>query len=81
MRRVRGQTIFSGTVSYLPQAPWIMNATLRENVTFGHEYDENKFREVIAACQLEPDIAILPHREFTEIGEKGISLSGKSYVH
>ncbi|KAG8935573.1 hypothetical protein FRC02_007501 [Tulasnella sp. 418] len=76
MRRTRGQTTFSGTVAYLPQTPWIMNATLRENILFGYDYDANRYQEVITACQLGPDIAILPHGDGTEIGEKGISLSG-----
>ena len=78
MRRVQGQTTFCGAVAYLPQTPWIMNANLRDNIIFGYDYDETKFKKVVAACQLEPDIAILPNRELTEIGEKGISLSGES---
>jgi ATP-binding cassette subfamily C (CFTR/MRP) protein 1 len=26
----------------VPQTPWIRNATLRENITFGQEEDEDK---------------------------------------
>jgi len=43
---------------------------------FGQEDDEQRFREVIHACSLEPDLDMLPHGEHTEIGEKGINLSG-----
>lgn len=32
--------------------------------------------ETIAACQLESDLGILPAGDMTEIGEKGINLSG-----
>ena len=35
-----------------------------------------RFREVIRACKLDDDLEFLPHRENTEIGEKGINLSG-----
>lgn len=53
------------------------NATLRENILFGQRYDEERYREVIKACSLEHDISILPQGDRTEIGEKGINLSGQ----
>ena len=37
---------------------------------------QSSFREVIRACSLEHDLNMLPHGEHTEIGEKGINLSG-----
>ncbi|KAF9466028.1 multidrug resistance-associated ABC transporter [Collybia nuda] len=76
MRRVRGEVVFGGSVAYVPQTPWIRNATLRDNVLFGQEDDEQRFREIIKACSLEHDLEMLPHGEQTEIGEKGINLSG-----
>ncbi|KAG5729874.1 Multidrug resistance-associated protein 1 [Termitomyces sp. T112] len=76
MRRTRGKVVLGGTVAYVPQTAWIRNATLRENVLFGREDDETRFREVIKACHLERDLEMLPHGEKTEIGEKGINLSG-----
>ena len=36
----------------------------------------SRFREIISACCLEPDLEMLPNGEHTEIGEKGINLSG-----
>ncbi|KAF9067926.1 multidrug resistance-associated ABC transporter [Rhodocollybia butyracea] len=76
MRRTRGEVVFGGTVSYCPQTPWIRNATLKENILFGLEDEDKKFKEVIRACSLEHDLELLPHGEYTEIGEKGINLSG-----
>lgn len=35
-----------------------------------------RFREVVSACSLEADFDMLPNGEMTEIGEKGINLSG-----
>ncbi|KAF8880183.1 multidrug resistance-associated ABC transporter [Infundibulicybe gibba] len=76
MRRTQGTVVFGGTVAYVPQTPWIRNATVRENILFGQADDEEKFRKVIQACSLEHDLGLLPHGENTEIGEKGINLSG-----
>ncbi|KAG6836959.1 hypothetical protein H0H93_000601, partial [Arthromyces matolae] len=71
-----GKVQFGGDVAYVPQTAWIRNATLRENVLFGLDDDGDRFRDVIRACSLEPDLKMLPHAENTEIGEKGINLSG-----
>lgn len=76
MRKTRGDCVFSAPLAYVPQSAWIMNATLRENVIFGQPEDELKFREIIKACCLEHDLEMLPNGENTEIGEKGINLSG-----
>ncbi|PPR03716.1 hypothetical protein CVT24_007391 [Panaeolus cyanescens] len=76
MRKTRGHVKFGGSVSYAPQVPWIRNATLRDNVLFGQPDDEDRFREIIKTCSLEHDLEVLPNGEDTEIGEKGINLSG-----
>ncbi len=66
----------SGRVSYVSQESWIQNTTIKNNILFGSEFDENKYRQVIEASQLGPDLNILPGGDLTEIGEKGINLSG-----
>ena len=40
------------------------------------EYVEQKYNETIKICELERDLEILPDGDDTEIGEKGINLSG-----
>ncbi|XP_070558765.1 ATP-binding cassette sub-family C member 9-like [Ptychodera flava] len=64
------------SVSYVPQKPWIQNATLRDNILFGEMFNHERYSAVIAACALQPDIDILPAGDMTEIGERGINLSG-----
>ncbi|CAG8502871.1 1064_t:CDS:10 [Rhizophagus irregularis] len=76
MEKIGGEVIVKGHVAYVHQTPWIMNATLRDNITFGYEYKPELYDEIIEACALKPDIAILPGGDLTEIGEKGINLSG-----
>lgn len=75
MRRVSGSVTFNGRVAYCPQSAWIMNATVRENVLFGREYDERRYWKVIEEACLLPDYEMLPSGDMTEIGEKGISKS------
>lgn len=43
---------------------------------FNRPLDRQRYMETIAACQLESDLGILPAGDMTEIGEKGINLSG-----
>lgn len=64
------------TVAYCPQEAWIMNASVKDNILFGHKYDEAFYKATIKACQLLPDIKVLPDGDETMVGEKGIVLSG-----
>lgn len=66
----------NGKVSFLPQQPWIINATLRENILFGLPFDRQLYDDVISFASMESDIKILNNGDLTEIGEKGINLSG-----
>ena len=50
--------------------------TIRENILFGKPLDKIKYVNTIRACQLERDFEIFPAGDMTEIGEKGINLSG-----
>ncbi|RLV84946.1 Bile pigment transporter 1 [Meyerozyma sp. JA9] len=65
-----------GSVAYCAQNPWIMNASVKENILFGFEYDDEFYQRTIEACQLSPDLEILPDGDDTQVGEKGVSLSG-----
>lgn len=56
--------------------PWIQNATLRDNILFGKPFDLNLYRDVIFSCALEDDLLQLPAGDQTEIGERGVNLSG-----
>lgn len=73
---ISGAVGSSGTFSYCDQRPWIMNATLRDNVLFGSPYDEDKFDLAVGCVSLDEDINLLPGGVMTEIGERGINLSG-----
>ena len=55
-----------------------MNETVRQNILFGHTspIDEERYQLALSVCSLSHDMKLLPHGDQTEIGEKGITLSG-----
>ncbi|RAQ49578.1 ABC multidrug transporter [Aspergillus flavus] len=78
-----GETVLeSGTascprdVAYVPQAPWLQNDTIRDNITFFSPFDKARYNTVIEASGLAPDLRQLPAGDLTVVGEKGTSLSG-----
>ncbi|XP_065732418.1 ATP-binding cassette sub-family C member 5 isoform X2 [Phocoena phocoena] len=76
MSLLEGSIAVNGTFAYVAQQAWILNATLRDNILFGKEFDEERYNSVLNSCCLRPDLAILPNSDLTEIGERGANLSG-----
>ncbi|KAI8806523.1 hypothetical protein BJ742DRAFT_816187 [Cladochytrium replicatum] len=66
----------NGPVAFVSQQAWLLNATIRDNILFGKEFDEGRYRKVLFACSLEKDLETLEGGDMTEIGEKGINISG-----
>jgi ATP-binding cassette subfamily C (CFTR/MRP) protein 4 len=76
----------------MSQQAWIFQGTLRENVLFGgisdmlpylnsniiivEPFNEDKYHTIIRLCALEMDLEMLPAGDLTEIGERGVTLSG-----
>ena len=65
-----------GRVAYFAQSAFILNETVRGNILLGAPMDERRYQQVLYACALLPDLKHLPGGDMTEIGEKGINLSG-----
>ncbi|KAK8865675.1 hypothetical protein IAR55_000820 [Kwoniella newhampshirensis] len=76
MTRSDGSVTVRGEVAYFSQNSWILSATVRDNIIFGHRFDPAFYEQVLDACALRPDLAVLPNGHMTEVGEKGVSLSG-----
>ena len=76
LHQLRGSLQVRGSVAYTSQDSWIQNATLKDNILMGRGWDAARYERTIAACALGPDLAILPAGDASEIGEKGINLSG-----
>jgi energy-coupling factor transporter ATP-binding protein EcfA2 len=68
---VQGSVEVQAAVAYAAQTPWVLNATLRDNILFGEPYDERKYSKVLDACQLTHDLHMLQDGDQTMIGERG----------
>lgn len=69
-------------VAYAAQESWVQNATIRDNILFGSDFDAVRYRKVIKQCALEKDLELFEAGDQTEVGEKGLTLRfvGLTYV-
>ena len=72
-------TTVHGTIALVAQKAWIQNATVREAILFGDSFDQIKYDRVLSASQLLQDLASLSNGDQTEIGDRGLNLSGELF--
>ncbi|CAL6068134.1 Xenobiotic-transporting_ATPase / Multidrug resistance-associated protein [Hexamita inflata] len=65
-----------GTIAYCPQNSPIFSSTIRENICFYKPYDQIKYNQIVDICCLLPDFAIFNAGDLTEVGGRGVTLSG-----
>lgn len=63
-------------VAFCAQTPWLQNKTIRDNIIGISKYDEGWYHRVVSCCALEEDIAELANGDATNVGSKGVALSG-----
>ncbi|KAJ8589109.1 P-loop containing nucleoside triphosphate hydrolase protein [Rhizopogon salebrosus TDB-379] len=63
-------------ISYAAQSPWLRHQSIKDNIIFGQPFDEERYNDVVECCALRPDLDILEDGDDTEIGARGVSLSG-----
>ncbi|KAF8969063.1 hypothetical protein BGZ46_010749 [Entomortierella lignicola] len=69
------QDIGSG-IAYVAQTAWLQNTSIKNNILFGREFDQERYDAVVEGCALVTDFEILESGDATEIGEQGVTLSG-----
>ncbi|KAL8990630.1 MAG: hypothetical protein Q9177_000759 [Variospora cf. flavescens] len=74
--KINGEVVVHGKTAYVAQQSWVMNASVRDNIVFGHRWDPHFYDRTVNACALADDFKTLPDGDRTEVGERGISLSG-----
>lgn len=76
LKYCEGEVRLTGSCAYVEQEPWIISATVRENILMGKALEEERYNAVCEACCLKEDFAIMTHGDVTIIGDRGINLSG-----
>lgn len=64
------------TTAYCSQTPWLLGATIKENILFGSRLNVERYRDVVRACALEMDLEGFELGDETMVGERGIIVSG-----
>jgi len=68
--------IVNGKIAYVPQSPWLQKNTIKENILFGKEFNQQLYDECIEACNFETEIDGFPGKDNYDIGPDGVNLSG-----
>ena len=65
-------------ISLVGQTPWLLAASIRENICLGAsgDFDADRYAAACAACALAPDLAALENGDAEHVGENGERLSG-----
>lgn len=69
-------SILTNTTAYSAQTPWLLSATVKDNILFGSNFNEHRYKAVVEACALNPDLEQWERGDQTEVGERGIVVSG-----
>ncbi|KAH7118766.1 multidrug resistance-like protein [Dendryphion nanum] len=62
-------------IAYCEQTPWLINASVRDNIIGFSRFDQALYDSVVYCCDLNQDISTFPKQHDTVVGSKGISLS------
>lgn len=76
MERVQGTAAVGGRVAYVAQTAWIVNDSVQENILMGHAFEPSRYQVAADVSCLLPDLAMWPAGDATEIGDRGVTLSG-----
>ncbi|PMD36578.1 ABC transporter-like protein [Hyaloscypha variabilis F] len=63
-------------IGYCGQTPWLQSMSIRDNILFAAPYEETRFKQVLEACGLAPDMLTFKHGDLSMVGENGVGLSG-----
>ena len=73
---LNGKESVNGRIAYLSQMPWVFSGTIRDNILFGRSFEPNRYQEIVEVCCMQTDLHNFPQGDLTEIGHRGVSLSG-----
>ncbi|KAJ7916834.1 ABC transporter transmembrane region-domain-containing protein [Mycena leptocephala] len=79
-RPTKEDWVIHGICAYVPQAAWLQNASIKENILFNLPYDEERYKLTLEVCALVSDLEILEDGDESEIGERGVQVISLSCV-
>ncbi|VDK77147.1 unnamed protein product [Litomosoides sigmodontis] len=71
-----GSLNVSGQAAFVAQTPWILNQTVQNNILFGLPMNTSRYYKAITVCELTKDLETMLAGDQTEIGERGVTISG-----
>ncbi|MDH4467930.1 MAG: ABC transporter ATP-binding protein [Bacteriovoracaceae bacterium] len=71
-----GVQVLPSLLGYCPQNAQIFESTIERNIVLHRPYDLNKLNECINASEMKQDLQSWKNQLLTEVGEKGITISG-----
>ena len=63
-------------IGFCGQTPWLQSMSIKENILFSSVQEDVRYKQVLEACALTPDLASFKNGDLSNIGENGIGLSG-----
>lgn len=63
-------------IALCDQTAWHVNGTVQESIVGVSNFDQRWYSSVVRSCALDEDLRQLPQGDQTQIGSKGIALSG-----
>ena len=74
--KANSKIIINGELSYASQQPWVMTDTVKNNIIFNNEFNEEKYKEIVSVCELENDFLEFSNGDKTEINSTSANVSG-----
>jgi ATP-binding cassette subfamily C (CFTR/MRP) protein 4 len=72
---VSGNLNVNGKISFASQQSWLFPSTIKQNIMFGGNYDEERYRSVLQVCALAQDLECLRGSDGFIVADRGVNLS------
>jgi ABC-type multidrug transport system fused ATPase/permease subunit len=73
---MEGVVSVNGKIAFCDQSTWIMNGTIKDNIVFTHDFDQDKLSSVLHETGLDDDLKSFSDGVDTILSHNGSSLSG-----